>query len=255
MKVIPLPCSFDNYSYLVVCEQSGTAAVVDPTEAYPAWKKAEQLAVDIKMVLCTHHHQDHIGGLADLLAEQPDLKVYGHSSDYRRIPGLTHPLKDGDVVTLGAQKAEVIHTPGHTAGSVCYHFDDHVLTGDTLFGAGCGRLFEGDAKEMYNSLGKIRVLPKETKIYFGHEYTELNLKFAQTVEPANKRVRQRLQDVQGQRKIDLPSTPSSLEVELATNPFLRCTTDELRQGLQIDGSLSSVEIFAMIREKRNHFKA
>lgn len=257
MKISILPCSFDNYSYLVVCEQTGLAAVVDPTEAYPVLREAGQGGVELTAVLCTHHHGDHIGGLEDLLAELPDLEVYGHSSDQDRIPEITHPLADGTSLAVGELAVEVMHTPGHTDGSLVYVVGDNLFTGDTLFGAGCGRLFEGTAEQMQASLNRIvSNRSPEAKLYFGHEYTLHNLRFAREVEPENEAVARRLADVTAQRAEGMASCPSTLGEELATNPFLRCSSQVLSARLQqLTGvrSGSAVEVFAALRLLRNNF--
>jgi hydroxyacylglutathione hydrolase len=254
MKVFPLACSFDNYSYLLVCEQTGLCGVVDPTEAYPVWKKAEGLSAQLTKVFCTHHHYDHVGGLADLLNEQPDLEVYGYRTDESRIPGMNHPLHDGDKVKLGEQEGWVLHTPGHTDGSVCYLFNEHLFTGDTLFGGGCGRLFEGSPEQMHRSLSKIMALPESTKLYFGHEYSLTNLAFAMTVEGENPAVRDRYNKVKELVKLDFPTVPSTLFNEKQTNPFLRCDSATIRESLgDTAGAWSDVEVFRLLREMRNSF--
>lgn len=254
MKVFPLSCSFDNYSYLLVCEKTGVCGVVDPTEAYPAWQKAQSLSVQLKKVFCTHHHHDHVAGLADLLEEQPELEVYGYHSDAGRINGMNVTVEDGSHVILGECEGRVLHTPGHTTGSVCYHFGEHLFTGDTLFGGGCGRLFEGTADEMYVSLGRIAMLDESTKVYFGHEYTEVNMAFALAVEKDNPEVRERFDRVKELRGLNFPTSPSTVLDEKRTNPFLRCDEQTVRNGLgDRAGRLDSVEVFRLLREQRNHF--
>lgn len=254
MKVFPLACSFDNYSYLLVCEETGLCAVVDPTEAYPVWQKAEGLSVQLTKVFCTHHHHDHIGGLADLLDEKPDLEVYGFHADENRIPGMTHSVRDGDRVQMGEQVGKVLHSPGHTSGSVCYHFDGHLFTGDTLFGGGCGRLFEGSPEQMHNSLKRISALPDSTKIYFGHEYSEANMAFAMTVEAENPMVRERFNRVKELVKLSFPTVPSTLIDEKQTNPFLRCDSPVIRESLGDNAQIcSDVEVFRQLRDRRNSF--
>lgn len=226
MKIVTIPCSFDNYSYLIICEKTGEAAVVDPAEFYPLSREIEKTGVRLQAIYCTHHHADHIGGLEDLLGEFPGVAVYGHESDKRRIPGMNHSLTDGSKIRIGTIAGQVMHTPGHTSGSLCYLVGDALFTGDTLFGAGCGRLFEGSPKQMYDALnGRIKLLPGQTKVYFGHEYTLQNLKFAHFVEPGNQAVVMRLQQTTVQRDQGQLTTPSNLELERQTNPFLRCAEE------------------------------
>ena len=141
MKVMTIECSFDNYAYLLICEQTGVAAVIDPSEFYPVYQVATRLGVEVRYILCTHHHHDHIGGIAELLDEYGKLPVFGFKGDRERIQGLTHTVEDEDEVLVGNLVGKVLHTPGHTAGSICYHFENSVFTGDTLFGCGCGRLY------------------------------------------------------------------------------------------------------------------
>lgn len=255
MKVFPLACAFDNYSYLIVCEKSGLAAVVDPTEAYPVWLKAGELSVTLTKIFCTHHHQDHVGGIADLLEEQPELQVYGYHADYKRIPGVTRPLHHGDALHLGSVTGTVLHTPGHTAGSVCYLFEGNLFTGDTLFGGGCGRLFEGSAEEMYASLTSvIAPLADETAVWFGHEYTLLNLQFAAEVEPASLDVRERLKQTRDLARLDFPTTPSTLGQEKRTNPFLRCGSASFMERAGFRPTTDPVEVFRQLRGRRDQFK-
>lgn len=255
MKIITIPCSFDNYAYLLVCEKTGLAAVVDPNEAYPVWQALESRSARLTTIFCTHHHHDHVGGIEDLLSEQQELQVCGFESDRGRVPGMTTPLSDGDPVLFGECRGRVLHTPGHTSGSVCYLFGSSLFAGDTLFGAGCGRLFEGDAGQMYRSLHeKIAVLPPETEVYCGHEYTEKNLEFARQVEPGNEAVIARLDAARGRRALGQPSVPSSLALEMETNPFLRCDSEDIRKNFPgLGAEVSDVAVFSLIREARNSF--
>jgi len=255
MKITTICCAFDNFSYLLICNETGQVAVVDPTEAYPVWREVESAGGELVAVLCTHHHHDHIGGLEDLLAEQPDLAVYGYAQETSRIPFLTNRLQDGDSIAIGGLTGRALHTPGHTTGSMCYLFGDRLFTGDTLFGAGCGRLFEGTAEQLYSSLNStIAGLPDETWLYFGHEYTELNLRFAAQVEPGNEAIGRRLNKLQQAKVHGGHSTPSTIGVEKATNPFLRCASEGIRNQFPGPGATASeVEIFSLLRTLRNGY--
>lgn len=255
MRVIPVPCMFDNYSYLVICENTAKAAVVDPSDPFLVTKVVGEQGGELEMILCTHHHQDHTGGVEELLVENPSLAVYGFSGDLRRIAGMTHPLHGGDKLRLGELIGKVIYTPGHTTGSLCYLFENALFTGDTLFGAGCGRLFEGNPEQLYSSVNtQIGELPDDTQIYFGHEYTEQNLKFASQLEPNNNSISQRLMKVQQLRKEQQPSAPSTLIEEKATNPFLRCKKPSLRNNFPgTTPKTPAVEIFTQLRAMRDNY--
>jgi hydroxyacylglutathione hydrolase len=255
MKVIPVPQLMDNYAYLVVDEASGQGGIVDCAEADAVIQAAAREKVALTAVLPTHHHYDHVGGNNDLLASHPKLAVYGIDE---RIPGLTQRVQDGDRVTLGGLGAQVIFIPAHTTGHIAYYFerDKAVFTGDTLFAGGCGRLFEGDAAMMIQSLSKLTALPDDTRVYFGHEYTEKNLRFALTLEPKNQALRDKYARVQEQAKTNRPTTPTTIGEEKATNPFLRWDSAELRQTLHQrfpDLPLDDVSVFAKTRALKDDF--
>jgi len=223
MKVITIPHSFDNYAYLLICEKSREAAVVDPGEFYPVYSELKKHEIRLKTIYCTHHHGDHIGGLKELSDQFDGLTICGAEEDVGRIPGMNRPLTEQNEIYVGEIAGRVVSTPGHTRGSVCYSFKDHLFTGDTLFGGGCGRLFEGTPLEMYKSLNvKLKKLSIETKIWFGHEYTAQNLKFAKFVEPDNVEIDKRLAEITANPSEPTITTPSTMELEYATNPFLRC---------------------------------
>jgi hydroxyacylglutathione hydrolase len=257
MKIVSLPCSFDNYGYLIICEETGEAAIVDPAEFYPLSCEIERSGVRLQSIYCTHHHADHIGGLEDLLDEFPGLSVYGHESDERRIPGMNHLLTDGSEIQIGNIKGQVIYTPGHTSGSICYQVEDALFTGDTLFGAGCGRLFEGSPQQMYDALNRrIKPLPPQTKVYFGHEYTIQNLKFADFIEPDNELVRQRLELAVGARENGQLTTPSTLKLECETNPFLRCEEEGVIGSVTeklLGEAVDPVSVFTALRRVKDSF--
>jgi hydroxyacylglutathione hydrolase len=257
MKTIVIPCSFDNYGYLIICEETGEAAIVDPGEYYPIASEIERTGVRLQSIFCTHHHADHIGGLEEMLGEFPGLFVYGHESDKRRIPGMNSPLTDGEKIRVGNIEGQVLYTPGHTTGSICFLFEDALFTGDALFGAGCGRLFEGSPKQMYDALyNRIKPLPPETKVYFGHEYTIQNLKFATFIEPDNESVSRRSELAAVQREKGQVTTPSTLRLECETNPFLRCEEKgvvEIVADKGIEEALDPVSVFTALRRLKDSF--
>jgi hydroxyacylglutathione hydrolase len=213
MRVVTVPCLKDNFAYLLI--EQDRAAVVDPGEAGPVEQALARAGVELAAIWLTHHHADHVGGVEALAAGRAGLEVIAHSHDRARAPRVTRFVEDGDQVALGGTCAAIIHNPGHTLGAISYFVAGCVFTGDTLFGAGCGRLFEGTPEQMYASLRKLAALPPETQIYFGHEYTAANLRFAAVVEPDNPAIAARA------ASLATPSTPSTLRDELATNPFVR----------------------------------
>jgi len=219
MKVEIVPCLADNYAYLVVAPD-GDAAVVDPSEAAPVLEAARAARVRLRAIWNTHHHWEHTGGNEELCAAVGDLEVYGHASDRGRVPGQTRFLEKDDAAAAGPLRARVVYNPGHTLGAVSYVVEGAVFTGDTLFGAGCGRIFEGDPPMMAGSLRKLAALPPETLVYPGHEYTAKNLAFALTVDAGNEAVRERLADVERRLARGEPSVPSTIALERETIPFL-----------------------------------
>ena len=234
MRVLSIPVLSDNYAYLVI--EGNSVAVVDPSEAAPVLDALAREGVAPTAIWLTHHHMDHIGGVEGIVAKHPGIEVVAHASDVSRIPKVTRPVNDGDVVELGPVRARIIHNPGHTLGAISYWIeqgDGAVFTGDTLFGAGCGRVFEGTPEMMFESLNKLAALPETTRVYFGHEYTAANLKFAAHVEPANAAIGARTS------ALKTPSTPSTIGAERATNPFLLA---------------KDVGEFARRREAKNSFK-
>ena len=255
MKVVPVPQLMDNYAYLVIDEGTRHAGIVDCAEAGPVLAAVQREQVRLTAVLPTHHHYDHVGGNQELLAAQPNLIVYGVD---QRIPGLTTRVQDGDRLQLGGLTAQVIFIPAHTTGHIAYYFASEraVFTGDTLFAGGCGRLFEGDAAMMLRSLSKLSVLPDDTRVYFGHEYTEKNLRFALTLEPHNAALLEKHAWAKAQTRQGEPTTPTTIGSEKATNPFLRSDSVELRQILHQrfpDLPMDNVSVFAKTRALKDAF--
>jgi hydroxyacylglutathione hydrolase len=255
MKIIQIPLLRDNYGYLLVNEKNNQAAIVDPSEAEPVLRRIEQEKVEPVAILNTHHHRDHTGGNEGLLAKH-ELKVYGHKTDQARIFGMTDGVDEDDSVSVGDLRGKVFFIPGHTTGHVAYLFDNNLFCGDTLFTAGCGRLFEGSAAEMYSSLKKLIALPDVTKVYCGHEYTENNLRFALTVEPKNPKLLARFERVQGMRTRGLSTVPSTIADEKLTNPFLRWDSQEIQASVASAApgtQLDPVSVFGTLRKMKDAF--
>lgn len=247
VRVVAVPCLEDNYAYLVI--EGGLAAVVDPGEAAPVEAALAREGVALAAIWATHHHRDHVGGVRDLLAIHPGIEVVAGERDADKVPGVTHRLADGDPVALGALRGRAIHNPGHTLGATSIEIEGAVFTGDTLFGAGCGRVFEGDAAMMHASLARLAALPPETRVYFGHEYTASNLRFAAAVEPENPQIARRA------AALVPPSTPSTIADERATNPFLRASEHAVIEAAAARGAARDpVSVFAAIRAWKDGFR-
>lgn len=258
MAIIPVPQLSDNYAYLVVDDASGECGVVDCAEAGKVMAEVERRKLKLIAVLPTHYHFDHVGGNEDLVRAIPGLRVYGARGERGRIPAQTHPVDDGDTVEVGSLRGRVIGIPAHTNGHIAYHFPqlNVVFTGDTLFIAGCGRVFEGKAQTMVESLAKLAALPDGTQVYCGHEYTEKNLRFALTLEPGNDALRNKYEWARKMRAEGKYTIPSTIGDEKRFNPFLRAGSAELRASLKkIDPSIGddAVAIFAKARELKDQF--
>lgn len=257
MRILPVPVLQDNYSWLVVDETDRTAAVVDCAEVDPVLRAARAEGVRITAVLSTHHHFDHVGGNEELARAMP-VRVYGNADDAARIPALTDGLRPGDRVHLGRSVGEVVLIPAHTSGHIAYHFPRErvVFTGDTLFVAGCGRLFEGEPAQMMASLGRLASLPDDTQVYCGHEYTVRNLEFAATLEPGNRAIADKLAWARSRRAEGQPTVPTTLASERATNPFLRSSSPELRASVRErcpEAGDDDLSIFACTRRLKDSF--
>ncbi len=218
----PVPILKDNYAWLLHESGTGATAIVDPADAGPVIAALERAGGRLDLILLTHHHADHVAGTDEVRARF-HCPVIGAAADAHRLPKLDQAVNEGDRVTLGAAQGTVIDTPGHTRGQINFYFPEGgvLLSGDTLFSLGCGRLIEGSAAEMFASLRKLAALPGATKVCCGHEYTESNARFALSVDPANPALRARAEDVTRLRAAGEPTVPSLMSDELAANPFLR----------------------------------
>jgi hydroxyacylglutathione hydrolase len=218
----PVPILSDNYAWMLRDAASGAVAIVDPADPGPIIAAVERAGGRLDMILLTHHHADHVAG-SDAVRARFNCPVVGAAADAHRLPRLDRAVREGDTVQLGGAEARVIDTPGHTRGQINFYFPDGdvLLSGDTLFSLGCGRLIEGTAEEMFASLRKLATLPADTLVCCGHEYTASNARFALTVEPNNAALRARAEEVRRQREANQPTVPSRLGDEMAANPFLR----------------------------------
>ncbi len=251
LEVELLPALGDNYIYLIRDPTSGTSGVVDPGIAAPVLARLRELDRGLDWALITHHHADHIGGLAELKTAT-GCKAIGPRADAARIPGLNVTVGDGGEVRFGAQRVLVIDTPGHTRGHVSYWFPEGeaLFCGDTLFALGCGRLFEGDAATMWRSLGKLAALPDATRVFCGHEYTLSNARFALTIDPDNRALQRRAQEIEATRAKGEPTIPTTIGAEKATNPFLRAADPAIRQRLDM-ADATDAEVFGEIRRRKD----
>lgn len=253
LDIVPIPALADNYIWLL--HDGRHAAAVDPGAAAPVRSFLQRQGLTLDAILCTHHHGDHTGGIAEL-CEVYNVPVYGPRAE--NITGVTRPLVGGDLVELpglGVQ-LEVLDICGHTRGHLGYLLPGGIFCGDTLFGCGCGRLFEGSMQQLYDALQRLARLPDETQVYCAHEYTEANIRFALACEPHNARLRQRQAEARALRAAGRPTLPSSIGLEKATNPFLRCAEPEvIRAAQQSGGPLESGElaVFSALRNWKNHF--
>jgi hydroxyacylglutathione hydrolase len=249
----PVPAFQDNYIWMLV--RDGEAIVVDPGDAAPVRAALRQHGLELTGIVVTHHHGDHVGGVAEL-ADSYRVRVWGPARE--SIPRRQVALGEGDSIELMDQRFFVIDIPGHTLGHIALHAPgiDTLFCGDTLFACGCGRLFEGTAAQMHESLQKLAQLPGPTRVYCGHEYTLANIRFARAVEPDNADLAARQHDCQQQRARGEPTVPSTMQAERATNPFLRCDQATVRAAAELrspGAGADPVSTFAAIRAWKNEF--
>jgi len=258
IPIIPIPAFRDNYIWLL--RNGRHATVVDPGDAVPVQRFLDAQGLTLSAIIATHHHADHVGGV-DALCERYDVPVYGPARE--SIPRRTHALAEGDRFVVPAMDLalDVIDIPGHTAGHIaCYSSDiamPLVFCGDTLFAAGCGRLFEGTPGQMWSSLSKLAALAPATAVYCGHEYTLANLRFATAVEPGNDAIRERIVRETRKREQGAPTLPSTIADELATNPFLRAARPDVAASAAAHAGrrmAGDVDAFATLREWKNGFQ-
>ncbi|MDO9461311.1 MAG: hydroxyacylglutathione hydrolase [Alphaproteobacteria bacterium] len=253
LQIHQFACLNDNYSWLVHEPEANVTAVVDTPEVPAILSALDETGWSLTHILNTHWHPDHAGGNEELKAKT-GCQIIGPRAEAKRIPGIERQVGDGDEVKFGNATAKVLDVPGHTAGHIAYWFaqDKVAFVGDTLFALGCGRLFEGTAQQMWTSLQKLMVLPPETKVYCAHEYTQSNARFALSVDPDNADLVARAKEIDAMRAKGIPTVPSSIGLELATNPFLRPTSPSLQRTLDMVGA-DAVSVFAETRKRKDNF--
>jgi hydroxyacylglutathione hydrolase len=239
MKIEIIPCLQDNYSYLIIDETNNNACVVDPSEAEPIINFIERNKINLRYILNTHHHFDHIGGNKKLKKKYNSI-VVGYKDDAKRIPEINILVENNQIWKADNFEAKIIHIPGHTTGHISFHFfnDKLIFTGDTLFSLGCGKIFEGTYQEMFESLNKIKSLPEDTKIYCGHEYTLQNSKFCIKHDPENLNLQNKINKINEKLQNNLPTIPSILKDEIECNIFLRA---------------KNVKSFSKLRDLKDNF--
>jgi hydroxyacylglutathione hydrolase len=239
MKIQIIPCLKDNYSYLIIDEKKNIACVIDPGEAEPIIEYLENNNIKLKYILNTHHHYDHVGG-NHKLKKKYGANVVGYKDDRDRIPEIDILLHDQETWVYENFEAKILHIPGHTLGHICFYFykENSVFTGDTLFSLGCGRIFEGTYSQMFNSLTKLKMLPDNTKIFCGHEYTSQNSKFCVVHDKNNENLKIKIDNIETKLKQGLPTIPSTIKDELECNIFFRS---------------DNLETFSKLRDLKDNF--
>jgi len=253
MQITPIPCLNDNYAYIIEDNNSKKIGVVDPSEASPIISFLKNKNLKLNYILNTHHHFDHIGGNEEL-KKLYNAKVVGFIGDKHRIPGINITLKDNEKWYFGNSLIRIFHIPGHTLGHICFFFEKEKIafTGDTLFSLGCGRIFEGDHKQMFASLNKIKELPRDTKIYCGHEYTYKNAEFCMKYDVDNSNLKKRFEIIKKLRSNNLPTIPTTLKDELDSNIFLRCDQNDLKNKLNMK-NYEDFKVFRKVRDLKDSF--
>ena len=253
MQITPIQCLNDNYAYIINDKDSKTVGVVDPSDASPIISFLNEKKIKLDYILNTHHHFDHIGGNIEL-KKLYKAKVVGYHGDKHRIPGIDITLKNNEKWVFGDSQVKILHIPGHTLGHVCFFFEKEKIafTGDTLFSLGCGKIFEGTHKQMLEALNKIKILPKDTKIYCGHEYTFKNAEFCMKYDGDNIALKEKFKKIKKLRSNNEPTIPSILEDELKSNIFLRCVQKDLKTKLGMEND-EDYKVFRKVRDLKDSF--
>ncbi len=251
LELVTIPCLKDNYVFLLHDDETGQTAVIDVPEAAPVLAELTRRGWTLTDIFLTHHHDDHIQGVAEVKAAT-GATVIGATADAHRLPPLDLGVAEGMTVTLGRHHGRIVEVPGHTVGHIAYLFDGYAFTGDSLMAGGCGRLFEGTPAQMFGSLQKLAALPDDTQICSGHEYTAANLRFAASLDGDNEALTGRIAKVAKARAEGLPSVPSKMSGERATNIFLRAHEPAIRAALNMATS-TDAEVFAELRARKNQF--
>ena len=253
MKILTVPILSDNYSYLIIDKENKFCSAIDPASPEEIIPLIEEKNLNLKNILNTHHHSDHTAGNLEL-KKKYKCKIYGPEREKEKIPGLDVALKENDMIKINNFNAKIIETPGHTTGHIIFWFEKEkkVFTGDTLFVLGCGKLFEGTPKVMWNSLLKIRNLPNETEIYCGHEYSKNNADFALSIEKNNNKLIKRSHEIKKLINKNNFTVPTILQKEIECNPFLRADNDNIKKNLKMENA-SPEEVFYEIRKKKDIF--
>jgi hydroxyacylglutathione hydrolase len=251
LDVLQFMCREDNYGVLVHDNRTGTTISIDAPSAPAIADQLKKRGWQLTHILTTHHHLDHVEGNLEL-TETYGCQIIGPAAEKSKIPGIGKTVKGGDVIDIAQRKLKVYDCPGHTLGHVAYHFEaDYLLfAADTLFAMGCGRVFEGTMEQMFHSVNQFRTLQPVTSVYCGHEYTEANAKFAMSVEPGNRALQMRTQEVKNLRAQGKMTCPTTIGEELKTNPYMRCDSPEIRKNLGMVDATDS-EVFAELRERKN----
>ncbi len=253
IEIKQIPMLSDNYSYLLIDQETRITVCVDPADSKEILKILKNLKINLNFIMNTHHHHDHVGGNMQL-KEEYNCKIIGSFSDKNRIPGIDITLKDNEFFKIGNSEFKVIETSGHTIGHVSYYFkeDNSLFCGDTLFSLGCGRIFEGSYQQMMESILKIRSLPDDTLIYCGHEYTLSNAKFAFHLNPSDKALEERVIEIEEQRDKKNATIPARLGEEKKFNPFLNFDNQEYLKMIGVNNE-SNLECFTKIRTMKDNF--